>query len=121
MSTLTPSQTRVASLPFPTHAPALRSGARGDPGDGRGGGGKAWGYGDGVEVAGLALSPAPPGCSDPLVREWGRSDSPGGQARDPLLLDASVATATLPGWEQEREARGLDHTHAKCINVAGRV
>lgn len=72
---------------------ALRG--RGDPGDGRGGGGKAWGCGDGVEVVGLALSPAPPGCLRPLAREWGRRNSLSGQEKDPLLLAASVAAATL--------------------------
>lgn len=84
------------------------------PGGSQGGGGKAWGCGDGVEVAGLARrSPA-------LLAH--PTPARGGPAEDLLLRPhASVAAATLPSGAQGRAAGGLDQPHAKCKNVAGRV
>lgn len=113
----------MASLPLPTRTPGLRSGAIGDPGGGPGGGGKARGCWNGVEVAGLALSPAPPRrLGSPLPGDGVEGTALAGRQRDPLLLPCtSVATAILAGWEQRKEARGLDQTHTKCKHVAGRV
>lgn len=107
------------SYSYPRFALRSQRGPRGWPG----GGGKARGCGNGVEVTGLALSPAPPSClGPPLPGDGVEGTALAGRQRDPLLLPyTSVATATLAGCEQRKEARGLDQTHTKCKNVAGRV
>lgn len=109
----------LTCLSYSYPSSALR-GQRGASG-GRHGGGKERGCGDGVEVAGLALSPARPDVCEPHARGWSRGGRPGWQAgvRFSCLMLQLPRPLFLAG-SREGEARGLDQIHAKCTNVAGR-
>lgn len=105
LSALTPSHTRVASIPFATRAPALRSGAeRGAGGDREGAGLRGW--------RGSRRPRVRREVSHPLAGRWGHGgSSPRGRSRGPTSAarwSSCCSDSSWPGAGKGRQRPGSD-------------